>query len=497
MKRRALIVTAVITALANASAAAPPDVRSEAEVERVAPEEKPTVHPVRAFLETAAFIAANTAYYWWNKDFNAPDWELGWNRDSWNKKLFTLEGVRLDANEFQTNAGTHTVAGAIVYLIGRGNGFGPGTSLILATSESILWEYVAEFKEKVSINDLLTNPLGGFALGETFFQVSELFARGADNGINKTIAAVFSPISSLNGNHRPRAASFDGAGLPADVWHRIDFQFGLGNAAFDQQESRTEGTFATAIAVNSVRGYGRSGARFFGVGRLAALDAAMNVGQRGLTGVLLGTRVSLLGYYRGPGSALEPNGVSVLLALLNSFEYTNRSRPGMPLDQIATYGVAGPAGELGLHVGDFHARLRVEAMPELGMITALADPQYVERYGNEGIKSVLAQRGYYFGYGIAYGGGLSLQYGRWAGGVDGRRENFGSVEGVDRYQERVTNDFHITDGRDATRLWLTVRPWQYGQLSFSLEEGKRFGEMLGVSQSVKEKKAMVTAGVAF
>jgi hypothetical protein len=61
----------------------------------------------------------------------------------------------------------------------------------------------------------------------------------------------------------------------------------------------------------------------------------------------------------------------------------------------------------------------------------------------------------------------------------------------------VTKDFHITDGRDAARLWLTVRPWQYGQLSFSLEDGPRFGEMFGVRSSVREKKAMVLAGVAF
>jgi hypothetical protein len=62
-------------------------------VERAAPEVvKPSVHPVRAFLETALVFAANATYYWWNKDFNAPDWELGWDWDSWNKKLFTLEG---------------------------------------------------------------------------------------------------------------------------------------------------------------------------------------------------------------------------------------------------------------------------------------------------------------------------------------------------------------------------------------------------------------------
>jgi hypothetical protein len=141
---------------------------------------------------------------------------------------------------------------------------------------------VAEFREKVSINDLLTNPLGGFAVGETFFQISELFARGAGQWHQQGHRRGVLTSLSINGNRGPRAANLDGAGLPADVWHRIDFQFGLGNISFDREEARTEGTFATAVAINTVRALRprRRPARLLRVGRLAALDAVMTVGQR-------------------------------------------------------------------------------------------------------------------------------------------------------------------------------------------------------------------------
>src|SRR4051812_22395041 len=133
MNRRILASTVVLfSALASASARAQPaaaEASSAGEVERRAIEREPRRHPVRAVLEAALFLVGNTAYYWWDKNLNAPDWELGWDRPSWRKKLVTFEAVRFDANQFSTNAGTHTEAGGLIYLIGRGNGLGPGESL--------------------------------------------------------------------------------------------------------------------------------------------------------------------------------------------------------------------------------------------------------------------------------------------------------------------------------------------------------------------------------
>jgi hypothetical protein len=316
------------------------------------------------------------------------------------------------------------------------------------------------------------------------------------------VAAVFSPLSALNGNRGARAGRLDDLGFPADTWHRFDLQTGLSTSRFDEGSqpdgTQTETTLRVGGAVNTVRGYGRGGARpgFFGVGRMVSLDLGLGLGAPGMTAALFATHVALAGYYRGPQSP-SGDGASLLLALMNSFEYTNRSRPGMALDQIASFGVAGPAGELAYRQGDFQARFHLAGTPSLAMVTALAYDRYRQLYGTEGIKSVLAQRGYYFGYGFTFKSGFSLRYGAWAAGVDSRWERFGSVEGVDRYQERITNDFHVVDRRLATQGWLSLRPTRYGVVALSLEGGRRSGEMLDLETAVDERRAAVTLGLAF
>jgi hypothetical protein len=501
MNRTSITALAVgIAMLARVASATAQDVSSRAD------EVQQSRYPGRALLETALFLVGNTVYYWWDKDFNAPDWEYGWNKESWRKKLITFEGVRLDANQFSTNAGSHTEAGTLVYLIGRGNGLGAGSSVLLTAGEVLVWEYLSEFREKVSLNDLLTNPLGGFAMGEPFFQLSDFFSRGSDNGINRTLALIFSPFSSVNdwADHQwpRRAGSVDGLGLPADVWHRFSLQVGLSNSRWTDDAERSETLLGLSTEINNVRGFGRPGSRAggFGVGRITRLEGGLALANQGMTGALLATRVALAGYHaqslHADGARLA--GRSLTLALFNSFEYTNRRAPGLPLDQIASFGVAGPAVELIQRTGGVQARLRLEALPELAMITSMANPRFQESFGAEGLKSVLVQRGYYFGYGLNVGGELAIAYQPVEVSVASRWERFGSFEGIDRYQERVTNDYHLVDRRLSSMLRLTVRPLRGpALLSASLERATRAGTMLDVTTSTEERRAAVTLSLQF
>src|SRR5204862_4451748 len=123
--------------------------------------------------------------------------------------------------------------GVLIYMIGRGNGRTLPSSMLLTAGESVAWEYLAEYREKPSINDMVNNPFGGMAVGEPFFQLSEFFSRGRDNFINPTLAALFSPISAVNGwaDHRRLrpAPDTDPLGLPRDVWHRFVLYGGFSN----------------------------------------------------------------------------------------------------------------------------------------------------------------------------------------------------------------------------------------------------------------------------
>jgi hypothetical protein len=464
-------------------------------------------HPVRAVLETTFAFAFNVAWYQFaDRSFNAPDWELRWDRDSWRKKAITFEAVRLDSNRFATNAGSHTEGGTLVYLIGRGNGLAPGASTALAFGEVLVWEYVAEYAEKPSVNDLLNNPLGGLAVGEPIYQLSEFFARGADNGFNRTAAAIFSPLTPVNdwvdGHRRRPTGDTDRLGLTRAVSHRFDLYAGFTDARWRADEQRTESLLGIRTEINAIPGFGtptwRSG--FFGTGRITHIDAGLALGHHGMTGALLGTRVALGGYHwqRLTDEDGDIRGHTLVAGLFDSFEYSGVDRPGLPYDQIATFGVLGPTVDLGHRRGDFAAALRLEALPDLAMVTSLAGERWKSLYGSEGVKTPLAQRGYYYAYGLTLGSQLSLRYRTLSGGLDNHWEHFESVDVLDRYQERLTRNVHLVDGRLRSLVWLGLRPLaSYAELRLALERLDRFGAIEDLAVSTIEQRATVTLALVF
>jgi len=455
-------------------------------------------YPVRAILETTLALGLNIAWYWWDADFNSPDWDLRWDADSWKKKAITFEAVRLDANRFSTNAGSHTEGGTLIYLIGRGNGLGVTNSTLLALGEIVVWEYVGEFYEKPSINDMINNPLGGLAVGEPFYQLSEFFGRGADNGINQTLATIFSPLSFVNGYRPRRAPELDRLGLPRDVFHRFSLYTALASARWSEDTQRTESRLGISTRLNTVPGYGRPMPRagFFGAGRITSIDAELGLGEAGMTSGLFSTRVALFGHHaqtlrRDDGG--EVVGTNLLLSLVNSFDYSNRRRPGLPLDQIATFGVVAPTIDLSHRRGPVEGALHLEAVPDLAMVTSMAADDYRARSGTEGLKSSLAQHGYYYAYGGTLGAELALRFHTLEAGAALRWQRYHSIEGLDRFQERLTRDFHQMDGRSRSLFWLSVRPLRgFADLGLSLERTNRFGTMADVRVSQVERRATLT-----
>jgi hypothetical protein len=459
-------------------------------------------HPVRAVLETTLALGLNIAWYWWDADFNSPDWDLRWDRESWKKKTITFEAVRLDANRFSTNAGSHTEGGTLIYLIGRGNGLGVGNSTLLALGEIVVWEYVGEFYEKPSINDMINNPLGGLAVGEPFQQLSEFFGRGSDNGVNPTLAAIFSPVAYANGwadGHRlRRAPEVDRLGLPRDVYHRFAFSAGASTSRWSDATERTESRLGLRTHLNTVRGYGKAMPRsgFFGAGRVTTIDTELDLGEDGMTGALFATRVAMLGHHAQDLHRDEDGevvGTNLLLSLFNSFDYSNRRRPALQLDQIASFGVLAPTIDLSHRRGAMEAALHLEAVPELAMVTSIAADAYRSRSGYEGLKSSVAQYGYYYAYGAGLGGQLVLRFHTLELGGDLRWQTFGSIEGLDRFQERLTRDFHQVDKRARQLVWLSVRPLGgFADLGLSLESTSRSGTMADVRVSQSERRATLT-----
>jgi hypothetical protein len=116
--------------------------------------------------------------------------------------------------------------------------------------------------------------------------------------------------------------------------------------------------------------------------------------------------------------------------------------------------------------------------------------------GTDGIKTVLAQRGYY--YGLTLGAQLGLRYRTLAAGLDHHWEQFESVDVLDRYQERLTRNFHLSDGRLRSLVWVSLRPLaSYAELRAALERLERYGTIEDITLRSVEQRATVTLALVF
>ena len=163
---------AVILLLALASAAsADPDLTVHVEPER-------ETHWQRMLLETAGLFAAGEAYYYRGDGrASAGDWQLPGNWSALGRKL-TGDGIRFDSNGFVTNAVKHPILfGATTHILARENGYSLAESFVIASAVSIGWEFVGEWREYASINDLATTSPAGTPVGEAVYQIAHNLRR--------------------------------------------------------------------------------------------------------------------------------------------------------------------------------------------------------------------------------------------------------------------------------------------------------------------------------
>ena len=101
--------------------------------------------------------------------------------------------IRDSSNSYPTNW-SHIPGGGLYYLLARSNYLDWEESLLATFVSSALYEYVSEWREVISVNDMFLTTFGGYSLGETWFQLADYFhhqsspllkALGFMNPVNK------------------------------------------------------------------------------------------------------------------------------------------------------------------------------------------------------------------------------------------------------------------------------------------------------------------------
>ncbi len=151
----------------------------------------------RAFGELLAINILGEIQYYTNLDANTDDWKY---RPTWNgvrKKL--ADGPSLDANNFTTNAVGHLYSGNMYFNAARTNGYDFFPSMLFSLSGSLMWEYLGEFKEQASANDLIFTGIGGALLGEGLTQTCNYIEKNFRKSfLRDAVVLVINPLRVLN-----------------------------------------------------------------------------------------------------------------------------------------------------------------------------------------------------------------------------------------------------------------------------------------------------------
>ena len=450
---------------------------------------------VRVGIETTVLLAAGVGWYWMGKSLNSPDWDFPGIEERMDGTA-----VRFDNNTITINNLVHPLDGGAYYLVGRTNRMGVLGASMLSVFASSTWEYVLEWREKVSINDLVMTPSGGIAAGEFLFQLGRYLNSAPDGGgwPHRVAAGTLGFPVALHrwmDGRSPASGPRDALGFSSRFFHRFVVAY---DAATGPELDPVRGLLLEAeLAMLSGYRQPRRFTRFFAAGEFTELALRSHFVDGGAADVELWIHAILVGVYsqsyaRAPGGL---SGTGARLGLGMSFEHTQRWLP-LPQDRIGAVHLPGPSLRLRLVRGPLGLQLDADVHPDFAAIDALAWHDWVSDNGDRSVRTVLANNAYYFGFGVSTWGTLRVWYGPVELGGRLRYGTWDSVEDLDRFEEQVEDDVTLTDRVVEASTWVGWgrRPLQ---LRISLEHVSRRGAIESFVVERDDQRLGITAGLLF
>lgn len=462
----------------------------------------------RAFFESLAFMSVSAVLYWWRWGLWAEDWQYSFTWEEQRIRFFTLEATKFDSNSFMTNF-SHGPNGAIFYNFARTNHLGVFESCLYAIITSLFWEYVIEYKEIVSVNDNLFNSFLGFSMGEPLFQLGHYLSHQRDSA-SRILGIIFNPVLALNNwlsgkkgklsygdlrSYRHRGSLFFG---PVNGWDAGSSGYRHFNIGFRSQ-------------LLSIPGYetpGKTG-RKLNKPFLSELFADINLGSQQIEEFNIVTKATVLGYFSknirstrsgkrgtqvfwGLGSAYDMHRkksdapYDTITSGSSQSEWIEVTRPTEFSDKWAIINTLGPLFELSAFMGSVSLRLRVEAYFDFALMNALALGAFSEQNILAGIKSTLSKYGYYYAYGFTALSKLSIRLHPFSLQGKIKYHHLDSIDGLDRFQDYIEDDFHLRDSRLLADLNLS---WRIKETPISCQLGFRRIFRKGTIKEIRQQES--------
>jgi Domain of unknown function (DUF3943) len=463
-------------------------------------------HYGRAALEELIVIAGEAAQYWKDRDINSEDWDLDYDWSSFRGKLDGT-AYSFDTNRFATNFAYHPAAGTLYYLAPRGNRLDVLESLGMATATSAFWEIFAEFRERVSINDMWVTPLSGLSLGETTTQLGAFFDRGCDSRLNRLLGFVFGPVRSLHdamdGAQLERARRCDEWGFDVASPHR--FRISVGAAQMRSSDGElyrtTHGRLETSVVNLPDSDEHAGGWRGFADGNVSDMSLALAYGPHDIQDMLIETRATVAGaqYHRRlGGSPALGLGDRALFGVVVGMQYSlHRYEVLAPLDSVFLVDAPAVTVRWAGNRPGYGFELAFDAGATFGGMDSLALAAYRRSRGDFGLTTIARQQRYNYVVGVAFVPRVRLELEGVELGVSARSERVTAVRAFDRYGEGAdTGGVPVGEQRRRGTLWLSVGPRSGIRLTFSAEAGDRHGNVGPVRKTLTDQGLSLSLGAA-
>lgn len=444
--------------------------------------DEPEPNYLRPALEIGAGLAAASVWYAID-DRNVLDWD----RPSIEQR-FNGEAWRFDSNGFALNYVWHPLAGAGMYVLARGNGLGVAPSFGYSLAGSTLWEYVIEFNEKVSINDMLVTPLSGLVVGE-FFHKLALHLSGPAPRTAGDAALAWTFGLSVHGHRRLDGIEVSQApALFRDL--RLGYGFGLTTGRGSAGGAHWVGFEGRFV---SLPGYlePRTASRWFGSADFASFDIEVGVGRDGAGADVFGETL-LAGHHvqRLSPTSEGRSGLAVTSALSAAYAYRDTPLFGFD-DRLGLLHVPGLALELHAFRGELAAFVGLRAAPSFGSMSSLGYRPWRRRETEGRSKTVLERESYFYGWG--YHGALEARLGAGVFELQGALayDRLDSIEGLDRAQERVTRDVHAREAGLSYRGTARVKASRLLDFGVTVERRKRRSRLSTSETTAHGERVMV------
>ena len=491
-----------LLAIARPAYAHEPAAPSEGAEWAPADEERLRPHHARSFLEMGGGLALGATAYWIFQDRNVADWD-----NPRPEERFESAAWILDNNSLFVNYLGHPLTGGLSYSFARANHHGVLMSTGYSFLTSFLWEFVLEFKEKVSINDVIVTPGAGLPIGEFVYKLGLYLdtGAGASTAVDVarwTLGTGVALDRSWDGRAAPRVRRRDNLGFSRAIWHEFVAKYGVaavttpGRDDYARYRVGMSGRLATLPGYLSARSFGRA---FHGA-EISDLSLEVEASRYG-GGVLMNADTVLVGYHaqhlERAGTGLR--GVAITVGSSIGFGYlkssANRYRQveqavAQPqpkwsyhvpqrAEQWGAFNMPGVALDFRAHSGGASLVLSGRSAPSFGSVGAAAFYDFSAANLQEKSKHILHRQGYFYGWGVASSLDARVSLGPWRAGFELGYATYASQDGWDRHIERLTVDVPAQGDVLSYRTSLGVEPGARG-VSLSFDWGvRRFHSQVG------------------